>query len=177
VNLTVAKTGNTFGSNYSYTWTASPYTGSGISGSTPGDVTDGHLDVTPTINNGTYVYTVTGYDGVSGCYSVSTVSVTVASPPSITTPLTANPNPVCAGSDLSLTATTTVATPYTKNIGTGLNNVGNGSIGPFPGANENHKVQYLILASELSGMGLPANTAINQVSFQVIYAAPSIGLE
>jgi hypothetical protein len=168
-NLTVAKTSNINGNNYTYTWTASPYSGSGIASSTPGDVVDGHLDVIPT-SNGTYVYTVTGFDGGSSCSAISTVTLIVTSPPVIANK-NATPNPVCSGSTVSLSASVNVPNVYTaSSVGTSTNyQNGSNSGSPFPGVQENHRIQYLVRASELTAAGvLPG--AINKVSFYIAAA-------
>jgi len=61
---------------YSYTWTASPAAGSGITAGTTGATLSG---VTPTIN-GVYNYTVTAVDATSGCTTTASTSVGFYSP-------------------------------------------------------------------------------------------------
>ncbi len=169
LNLTVAQTGNT--NTYVYTWTASPFTGSGLSGSTPGDLVDGHLNVIPTVN-GTYVYTVTGYDAVSGCTAIATYTAVVADAPVIAT-ATANPATVCSGYNDTLIAKTNTSTSFAGVIGTSTNVINGGSVGPFTTNSESSRIQYLITASELTAAGLTANSSINQISFKIVTAVPT----
>ncbi|XZF14037.1 T9SS type A sorting domain-containing protein [Chitinophagaceae bacterium MMS25-I14] len=93
--LSATKTGTT--NNYTYTWTASPVAGSGIPA---GGTTGQNISVTPTVA-GTYVYTVTGIDGI--CTAISTVSVTIKDPfAGIPLTATASPAAICAGSSDTL---------------------------------------------------------------------------
>ncbi|GAB4094502.1 hypothetical protein GCM10028786_34310 [Flaviaesturariibacter terrae] len=92
-NLSVAQTGSS--NSYTYAWTASPASGSGI----PSGVSGATATVTPTAA-GTYVYTVTATDGT--CQATSTVSITVNSPLSAPS-LTASATTVCAGAPVVLT--------------------------------------------------------------------------
>jgi hypothetical protein len=87
VTLTAANTGTT--NNYTYSWTASPALGSGITGSLSGI----SVPVVPTLS-GNYVYTATGVDGV--CVTIATVAVTVNSLPDIMS-TTASPSSICSG--------------------------------------------------------------------------------
>ena len=77
---------------YSYTWTASPAAGSGITAGTAGATLSG---VTPTIN-GVYVYTATAVDASSGCTTTATTTVGFYSPltgtASVTQPLVCGAN-------------------------------------------------------------------------------------
>jgi len=87
VTLTAANTGTT--NNYTYSWTASPALGSGITGSLSGT----SVPVVPTLS-GNYVYTATGVDGA--CVTIATVAVTVNSLPNIMS-TTASPASICSG--------------------------------------------------------------------------------
>ncbi len=83
----------------SWTWTAQPLTGSGLSGPTPGNLINGSLNVTPTAA-GTFTYSVTSSDG--NCNTISFVVVTVNDLPLITA--SAGSSTICAGSSTTLTA-------------------------------------------------------------------------
>ncbi len=139
--------------NYTFNWTASPQTGSGIpSGGTAGQ----NITVTPTAA-GTYIYTVTSNDiNTPGCGVTSTVSVTVgALPPIVNT--TATPSTICVGSSSTLSAgagsfLAGFSTPQasTSTIG---GNTGN----PYRsgnGTNNQIRTQLLYTASELTAAGL-----------------------
>lgn len=102
ITLSVTKTGTA--NTYAYTWNATPATGSGVSASGTIAPGAGSLTVTPTAA-GTYVYTISGFDGTStpNCATTSSVTVNVIDPWngfSITaTPATAS---VCSGASTSL---------------------------------------------------------------------------
>ncbi|REK49474.1 MAG: hypothetical protein DWQ48_07420, partial [Bacteroidetes bacterium] len=70
VDLDVIYTGTN--NTYTYSWTASPEAGSGITGSVAGQM----LNVTPT-NPGTYVYTVLAFDAGQNCSETSNITVVV----------------------------------------------------------------------------------------------------
>jgi hypothetical protein len=169
ITLEVTKTGNF--NTYSYTWTVSPLTGSGLSGATAGDPVDGHLSVTPTAQ-GTYAYTVTGYDATLGCMAISTITIVVTDPPVIVS-TSSSPALVCSGSADTLSAKTNVTSPFSGNIGNSTNVINGGTVGPFTTNAEDSRIQYLITASELLASGLVANSSINQISFKIITAVPT----
>ena len=111
-NVTLAA--NSEENNYVYSWTASPSTGSGISGTLPGSAPGTSSNtVTPTAA-GTYTYTVTGSENINGCSASATVITTVNPNPAVPLP-TATPTSICAGGNSQLNAGTfvsgSVATP------------------------------------------------------------------
>jgi hypothetical protein len=96
VTLTATKTGTL--NTYTYAWTGSPASGSGIPTSLAGST----VIVTPTLS-GTYVYTVLATDAALGCNAITTTSLNVL--PLVTPPVvTASPNPLCFGNTTTLTA-------------------------------------------------------------------------
>ena len=110
---------------YTYSWNASPLSGSGLSGPTSGSP----LTVTPTAV-GTYTYTVTAVDG--SCTTVASIVITVNALPApvVITPPAAT---ICAGQSVTLngvskTTGTTTAASGTLNLTipdintTGINN-------------------------------------------------------
>ena len=104
---------------YTYSWTASPATGSGITGSVAGSP----ATITPTIG-GTYTYTVTATDGV--CATQSTVVVVVSDAPVITS-VSVAPSTICFGESTTLTGSSlTIGTgPQVQPVGyPGLASVG-----------------------------------------------------
>lgn len=85
--------------NYTYSWTAIPEIGSGMSGSMPGQT----FPVTPT-NPGTYAYTVTAVDGA--CITYDTIHVTVDLVPDVyITPVSGNVS-FCGANPIFLSAST-----------------------------------------------------------------------
>lgn len=155
--LTAVNTGTT--NNYSYTWTAGPAAGSGIPTSAAGAT----VSITPTLP-GTYVYTVTGVDGV--CTAVATTSINVFQ--ALTTPpvASASPNPLCAGATTSLMATV----PTSVALGSGSTTLGSpssgGGLSPYSQYYEGQRTQYLFKASELTAQGLTAGN-LASVTFSV----------
>ncbi|MFT3911262.1 MAG: T9SS type A sorting domain-containing protein [Ferruginibacter sp.] len=81
---------------YTYSWSATPASGSGIPTTLPGNP----VSVTPTAS-GTYTYTVTANDATAGCTNTSTVVVTVKVLPVIAS-TTATPSTICAGVNSTL---------------------------------------------------------------------------
>ena len=103
VTLTATKTGTL--NTYTYVWTGSPASGSGI----PTSIAGSSVIITPTVS-GTYVYTVLATDAALGCNAISTTSLNVL--PLVTPPVvTAAPNPVCFGNTTTLTASFVSSTP------------------------------------------------------------------
>ncbi len=150
-NTSVSLTAEQAGTNniYSFTWTANPQVGSGIP---PGGTTGQNITVTPT-TGGTYAYTVTASDGI--CTTTSTVSLTVTPPPTISS-ATATPSTSCAGSNVTLTATTPAIGAGTAVVGAGGTTQSGSGLSPFAQAWEAQHTQYLILASDLTSAGLVA---------------------
>mgnify|MGYP000341673610 CR=1 FL=1 len=102
ITLSTTKTGSS--NTYAYTWNATPATGSGIAATGTAGATNGSLVVTPT-TAGTYVYTITGFDGgvTPNCSITSSVTVNVVDPwngfAASTSPTTAS---ICAGGSVNL---------------------------------------------------------------------------
>jgi len=143
----------------SFTWTAVPSTGSGL----PAPVSGSSTVVSPTAS-GTYVYSVTATDGV--CSTVSTVSVTVTPVPSITTS-TASPNPVCSGGTVTLNGATGATSTQLVTLGNGtVQTLISSQPAPYGNYWTAHHEQYLILASELTSLGLTAGP-INSLAMNV----------
>jgi hypothetical protein len=151
VSLSAAQTGSN--NVYNFEWTASPSTGSGVSGSVSGQ----NVSVTPTAG-GTFTYTVTATDISAQCVTVSTVTVSVTPPPVITS-VTSTYNTICAGTPDTLKAFTGSSAAYNQVL-----------VGPAPttttqtgmpirsGNGTAIKNQYLFTASELTAAGLSAGT-------------------
>lgn len=157
IQLTANQTGST--QAYTYTWTASPESGSGLSGSSIGSP----ISVTPT-TAGTYVYTVNAVDGA--CSTSSTVTVTVKELPTIAT-TTATPSVVCAGGTSNLAATSTGIAAGNATIGTGTSaNTTSSYPAAFGTYWGNVHAQYLISASELTAAGLVAGN-LTSITFDV----------
>ncbi|HRO97591.1 MAG TPA: hypothetical protein PLY79_11055, partial [Ferruginibacter sp.] len=163
LDLTAVQTGSN--QTYTYTWTAVPEAGSGITGSVTGDV----VNITPTVA-GTYTYTVTAVDG--GCTTTDDVVVTVVDLPLITS-ATATPATICNGGSSTLTATSVFSNAVTATLGTGtINNLAtstgaSGYPAPFGNYYEGAKNQFLIKASELTAAGLSAGN-LNSLAFDVV---------
>jgi len=111
VTLSAVNTGTT--NNYTYSWSSAA--GSGISGSISGAT----VTVTPTAA-GTYTYTLLAADG--SCNYVSTQVVTISDLPSINSATASPAGSVCAGSTVTLTATTLSSGPQTEPTGYATSN-------------------------------------------------------
>ena len=102
ITLSATKTGAA--NTYAYTWNATPATGSGIAATGTAGATNGSLVVTPT-TAGTYVYTITGFDGgvTPNCSITSSITVNVVDPwngfAASTTPATTS---ICDGGSVNL---------------------------------------------------------------------------
>ncbi len=166
VNLTVTQGGGD--NTYQFTWTASPETGSGITGEMPGE--PDALTVTPTAP-GTYIYQVTGYDPDKECIATSTVSVIVNALPQITS-TTATPGEICAGANVTLTAQSIPAAEGLVTLGTGVltNSAESTTSSAYPAPFGNYYGgalnQMLIRASELTAAGVVAGN-ISSIAFDV----------
>ncbi|TAH38407.1 MAG: right-handed parallel beta-helix repeat-containing protein [Bacteroidetes bacterium] len=154
-DLSVIQTGST--NTYDYTWTAQPSGGSGISGSIVGSP----VTVTPTVP-GTYNYIVTAVDGPNMCVIQDSVYVTVNNVPTITS-VAAEPDTVCAGSPVVLTALTPDTTAGQAQIGTGTSTT---STYPYYRLYGSSKTQMLYLASELTAAGMVQGN-ITSIGFDV----------
>ncbi|AWI24595.1 Ig-like domain-containing protein [Flavobacterium pallidum] len=146
---------------YSYTWSVSPSLGSGMSGTPSG----ASQTVTPTAA-GTYVYTVTGTDGV--CTATNTVTVTVGALPAITS-VTAPATASCPGTAVALSAKSIAAAPGTAAIGTQTTTEFGGGVYRNGFGTGDFKHQLIYTAAELSAAGLQAGN-ITAVSFNVTSA-------
>ena len=159
ITLNVMQTGSS--NVYVYSWSANPTTGSGLTSPVNGS----QISITPTVS-GTYIYSVTGFDAATLCTAISQVSVTVGPHPSITN-ATAAPNPVCAGSTVTLTGVTGTTTNFLKTFGTGTTLNGTTA---FPAPYTNYyggtKHQMLIRASELTAAGITAGD-ITSIAFDL----------
>ncbi len=156
VALIATNTGTT--NTYSYTWTAVPATGSGITGSVSGS----SVSISPSIS-GNYVYSLTAVDGA--CTAVNTVSLnvfqTIATPTAIATP-----SVLCSGNS----ATLSLNSSANVTVGTTTTTTQSGSgLSPYAQAWESQRTQYLFTASELTSFGLSAGN-ITSMAFNVTAA-------
>ncbi|CAN1542127.1 Ig-like domain CHU_C associated [Flavobacteriaceae bacterium] len=139
---------------YTYTWSANPATGSGITGV----VTGGSVSVTPSVA-GTYVYTATAND--TNCATTATVSVAATALPSLNS-IVASATTICENSSTTLTATTPIVETGSVVSGTGT------AVSYYyghPAAFYNYYYQdwqqFLFTAAELQAMGLRAGNITN----------------
>ncbi len=144
---------------YTYTWTASPEAGSGITNTSP--LTGSSVNVTPT-GTGPYTYTATGVEG--SCTTTNTVTVTITPAPVLT--ISASTSAVCPGGSATLTATTPVISSGTATVGAGASTSSSTAASFFPGFWGGAKTQYIIRASELTAAGISAG-AITSLGFDV----------
>ena len=158
IDLSVAQTGTT--QNYTYAWTASPATGSGI----PTSVSGASVSVTPTSASANTIvtYTVTGTDATLGCVVTSTIQVAPKPVPTITTS-TATPSTVCAGTTVTLNGTSIDASQGIATIGSGGTTTSTYNA-PFYSLWSNKHMQMLFPASELAASGLLSGN-ISSISF------------
>jgi hypothetical protein len=152
IHLSAANIAAVPANTYTYSWNASPLSGSGLSGATPGNP----LSVTPT-TAGTYTYTVTATDVAAGCITTSPVTVTVKALPVISS-ATATPSTVCAGVSSSLFATSNSTAVNTVQVGSGATVLGaSTTVGAFYCSYYgNGRSQMLFKASELTALGFVA---------------------
>ncbi|RYZ00017.1 MAG: hypothetical protein EOO11_03035, partial [Chitinophagaceae bacterium] len=150
--LSATQTGSV--NNYTFTWTASPATGSGLTNGTSGQ----SVPVTPT-TVGTYTYTVTATDAGAGCTAVSAVTLTVNPNPVITT---ATATTVCSEGNIALSATYVPVAAGTTTIGAGATSVSSYNA-PFYSLYSNKHMQVMIKASELAAANVAPGpiTALN----------------
>jgi hypothetical protein len=140
---------------YTYTWSATPATGSGITGV----VTGASVSVTPTVA-GTYVYTATANDGT--CATTATVSVAATALPAVSS-VTATATTICENSSTTLTATTPIIEAGTVVSGTetSLSSIYSGHPTAFYNYYYQDWQQFLFTAAELQAMGLRAGNITN----------------
>ena len=157
MTLTAVKSGTT--STYSYTWTASPATGSGMASAVTGSV----VPVTPT-TAGTYVYSVLASDGV--CTTSSSVSVMLSNAPVVTASVT--PLTVCSGSSVTLNATTNAIAAGTVAIGTATTLTAGNTTEPTAFCNRytGYRMQAVYTAAELTAAGLRAGN-ITSIAYNI----------
>ncbi|OYU80393.1 MAG: hypothetical protein CFE23_09040, partial [Flavobacterium sp. BFFFF1] len=149
-----------------FTLTASPSVGSGVSGSVALVANASGANpyaITPTAA-GTYTYTVSAYDPDTQCTSVKTVTVTVDPLPVLT--LSATPSTICAGNATTILATTPAIAPGTTALGTAVTTTAVAGITPYTSNWEGQRIQYIVKASELTAAGLYAGN-ITSLGFKV----------
>ncbi|MBX2889112.1 MAG: T9SS type A sorting domain-containing protein [Ferruginibacter sp.] len=158
ISLGVNQSGNT--QNYTYTWTADPEEGSGMSGTLSGGV----QTITPT-EPGTYTYEVIGYDPAGPCYIRDEITVTMGLTP-VVTAAAATPATICVGEESELSAESIIGNQLTAVVGAG-NSSSNSSGSPFYNTSwDAGKTTYIYLASELTNAGFTAGD-INNISIEV----------
>ncbi|MFT3911087.1 MAG: T9SS type A sorting domain-containing protein [Ferruginibacter sp.] len=161
IQLTATTTGNTNGNVYSFVWTASPASGSGIPTSQAGGTgtfgTPASINITPTAS-GTFTYTVTATDGTLGCVTTSTVVVTVKALPQINT-TTATPSTICAGTNVTLNGTSGTQASGPVQVGAGASTITGAttSLGsPYNNWYGGIKQQIIYTKAELNALGMSA---------------------
>ena len=145
---------------YTYTWTASPEAGSGITNASP--LTGASVNVTPT-GTGPYTYTATGVEG--SCTATNTVIVTITAAPSLV--ISSSSSAVCPGGPATLTAQNAVIAAGLATVGTGTGTTG-ATTQPTAFCNRwpSYRMQLLYTQAELSALGLIAG-AINSMAFNI----------
>jgi len=111
IELSVSNEGTT--NDYSFSWSASPSAGSGISASVSG----AQVSAVPTAP-GSYTYTVTAYDAALGCTNLASVTVTVNESPKLDSVTTTAVN-ICNGGTALLTAYSGAIANGPQNLPTG----------------------------------------------------------
>jgi hypothetical protein len=148
-NLTVSSSNDP---NYTYTWN-------------PGSLTGSSVSVSPSVAT---VYTVTANDNTAGafagCQSFGNTTITVLPTPSVPTITSTNPT-ACPGIVTFLEASGgTVGGIYTLgNASTTTSTMGNT---PYSSFYEGARIQYLLTAAELNGLGILAGP-IQSIAFNV----------
>ena len=130
------------------------------SGTVSGNETTGWT-FSPTTTT-TYILTASG----GGCSTTASVVVTPTALPVLTA--TAAPTAICVGGSSTLTALTSTISAGTATIGAGVSTSGTYS-NPFYSAWSNTHTQHIVLASELTSMGLKAGN-ITSVALDVTSA-------
>ncbi|MEI6348300.1 MAG: T9SS type A sorting domain-containing protein [Bacteroidota bacterium] len=152
-DLTVTPT--TGSPTLSYSWAST----AGSGAATP--VTTNPATITPTVAN-SYTYTLTATGG--GCTLSDAKNITVNSLPAITTN-TAAPATVCSGATINLTAASVGIASGSAALGAGGSTSSSSGSSFLPGSWGGAKTQYIIKASELTGMGLSAGN-ITAIGFE-----------
>lgn len=111
------------------------------------------------------VYTVTTTK--QGCSSQATVNVAISvSPPAFTlSPATTS---ICAGSSQTVTASIPLTTPTLVVGSQSGQNAANAYPAPYSAYYGGQKMQFLVLAGELSGAGFTSGTPLTGISFPVV---------
>ena len=176
ITLTTTKTGSS--NTYAYTWNATPATGSGIAATGTAGATNGSLVVTPT-TAGTYVYTITGFDGgvTPNCAITSSVTLNVVDPwngfTAFATPATAS---ICDGSSVALNALVngpqTMPTGYANSNATSIDdeeifNVSLGTNGALLNNTSN-----CTTTGGAAGNGLPASILNQYSNYTTVSSVP-----
>ncbi|HML59003.1 MAG TPA: hypothetical protein PKA85_11585, partial [Ferruginibacter sp.] len=161
-NVTLEVTQGGGNNTYTFTYSADPLAGSGITGSETGT----SVIVVPTAA-GTYIYSVTGEDVDKGCLAGATVEFTVNEPPVITT-ASATPTTVCSGEQVNLVAASVPSEPLDVTFGLGAA-TSNSSGSPFYALYGGGKISYIYTAAELQAQGVVAGP-INSMSIEVTVA-------
>ncbi len=157
ITLTATQTGTT--NPYTFSWDASPATGSGM----PTTVSGATVTVTPSMV-GTYSYSVTATDGI--CTTISSVTVAVNDLPVINA--SATPTAVCSGGNVTLNGTTPAIGAGMVTIGTGTATTGNTEeLTSFCNRRINYRMQTVFTAAELSAAGLYAGN-ITAITYSII---------
>ena len=142
----------------SYTWTPAL----GLNGTTSASVI-----ATPAAST---TYSVTGVDSNGCTTAAATVAVTVAPYPSALS-ITRGATSVCVDSVMSLTATGgTVGSTGSGKIGSGT--AANTGSTPYKGFYGGQRTQQLYTASELTALGLVANSSISSLGFVSLSGTP-----
>jgi len=146
------------GQTYTYSWTAAPEAGSGITGSAAGQI----VALAPTAP-GTYAYTVVGTDasGPYTCIVDATVNV-VVNPLPATPVFTATPASICVGNSSTLA----VVAPAANSIGTATTSTYAGYT-PMYRLYEGQRVQYLVRAADLNAAGITGAASLASLAFNV----------
>ncbi|MBL7771579.1 MAG: hypothetical protein JNM95_01810, partial [Chitinophagaceae bacterium] len=137
--------------NYEYTWT-------------PGNLTGANQTVTPTVNT---TYTVTAYDPNTQCQLFATLPVVVNTNPTLSG-ITATPSSVNPGCNTAVSLEATTSAPLNLLVGNASSTTVTSTAGitPYNSNWEGSRTQYLILASEMTGLGFSAGN-ISSLGFDV----------
>lgn len=123
-----------------------------------------------TVGTGDYTVRTT----LAGCSSTAavTVSVNLTPPPFALSPL--NPS-VCAGNSVNLMASLPISTPTLIAGSQALQNASGAYPAPYSAYYGGQKMQFIILATELSAAGFTIGTPIIDISFPVVALGNSWG--
>ncbi len=147
IQLSVTNTAASPLNTYTYSWSASPLSGSGMSGTQAGNT----LNIMPT-QAGTYTYTVIAID--DDCSVTDQVVIVVKPLPEITA-TSATPSAFCSGLTTTLSAQSIPTHVETVTFGAGATTTSTYNA-PFYSSSSNKHQQIMYLASELTAAGLVA---------------------